>query len=106
MNLDRDPHDLISREEALAALKDAQKKYQESPHVQGAEWGLEDAIDILASLPAIPLDQEVKEMIETLDWWLALPDSAVDLQGARNLAAQLRDDLRALPVLETKEETK
>src|ERR1035438_7060545 len=33
-----------------------------------------------------------QEIFEHIAWWLALPDSALDILGARNLVGQLRDD--------------
>jgi hypothetical protein len=61
-----------------------------------------DAADEIAELKSklssapTGLTEKSKEIFEHIDWWLALPDSARDLQGAKNLVAQLRDDFSAI----------
>jgi hypothetical protein len=54
-----------------------------------------EEIERLSSAPT-GLTEKSKEIFERIDWWLALPDSAVDIQGARNCMAQLRDDFSAI----------
>ncbi len=119
--IDRDqvttPHDLVSRKEALAALEAA----WESARSKGRLWGMNElhyAKDIIAALPAIPLDDEfIRNLLDVAPCVGAetgfchahdqrVKDCEEYFEYQKNRVQNLfKNSGLSLPLLETKKET-
>ena len=113
---------MIDREQAIEALNDRLTSSKRDAKIWPAddEWnkgwlarrrGVEDALAIIAALPAIPLDADT-ELSDIMEYLCEHFDASMDEHEVSRMSAMIREyasnvakSRGALPVLETKKET-